>query len=196
MVTKRLSLTETSVQNLLTAKAKSLLHTSKKKKVELPRCYCNNEWYEYRPKNTKRQNIQWNFILQRQTKNGQKNGQILKTGQMCFFMASRVKKWPHFSKLAMKWLIWKPWSRPHECKHWRRRSIWREWLLLSSWFSLRNRQENVWRLLRQRKEIGARKGLHLAVCAVSTCGERSKHFIEDGEPCASLFRIEVSKSLA
>jgi len=29
MVTKRLSLTETSVQNLLTARAKSLLHTSK-----------------------------------------------------------------------------------------------------------------------------------------------------------------------
>jgi len=31
MVTKRLSLTETSVQNLLTARAKSLLNTSKKK---------------------------------------------------------------------------------------------------------------------------------------------------------------------
>ena len=35
-----------------------------------------------------------------------------------------------------------------------------------------------------------------APCCVGTCGERSKHFIEDGEPCASLFRIEVSKSLA
>ena len=33
MVTKRLSLTETSVQNLLTARAKSLLHTSKQKRL-------------------------------------------------------------------------------------------------------------------------------------------------------------------
>ena len=33
MVTKILSLTETSVQNLLTARAKSLLHTSKKKRL-------------------------------------------------------------------------------------------------------------------------------------------------------------------
>jgi len=33
MVTKRSSLTETSVQNLLTARAKSLLHTSKKKRL-------------------------------------------------------------------------------------------------------------------------------------------------------------------
>jgi len=31
---------------------------------------------------------------------------------------------------------------------------------------------------------------------VSTCGERSKRFIEDDEPCASLFRIEVSRTLA
>jgi len=51
-------------------------------------------------------------------------------------------------------------SRSHECKPWRQKSIWREWPLLSSWFSLRNRQESVWRLLRHRKEIGARKGLH------------------------------------
>ena len=55
-------------------------------------------------------------------------------------------------------------SRSHERKHRRRRSIWREELLLSLWFSLKNRQENVWRLLRQRKEIGARMGLHLVVC--------------------------------
>jgi len=52
-------------------------------------------------------------------------------------------------------------SRSHESKPRRRKSIWRAWLLLSSWFSLRNRQENVWRLLHQRKEIGARKGMHL-----------------------------------
>jgi len=55
-------------------------------------------------------------------------------------------------------------SSSHECKPWRHKSIWREWLLLSSWFSLRNTQENVWRLLRQRKEIGARKA-----CTVCTC---------------------------
>ena len=36
----------------------------------------------------------------------QKNGQILQNGQMCFFMASPVQKWPNFSKLAMKWPIW------------------------------------------------------------------------------------------
>ena len=35
-----------------------------------------------------------------------------------------------------------------------------------------------------------------APCCVCTCGERSKHFIEDDEPCASLFRIEVSRTLA
>jgi len=43
MISKRLSLTETPLQNLLTTRAKSLLHTSKQEKVELPRCYCNNE---------------------------------------------------------------------------------------------------------------------------------------------------------
>ena len=35
-----------------------------------------------------------------------------------------------------------------------------------------------------------------APCCVCTCGVRSKHFIEDDEPCASLFRIEVSRTLA
>jgi len=32
-----------------------------------------------------------------------------------------------------------------------------------------------------------------APCCVCTCGERSNHFVEDDEPCASLFRIEVSR---
>jgi len=31
---------------------------------------------------------------------------------------------------------------------------------------------------------------------VCTCGERSKYFIEYDEPCASLFRIKVSRTLA
>jgi len=35
---------------------------------------------------------------------------------------------------------------------------------------------------------------HSIVCPA--CGERSKHFIEGDEPCASLFRIEVSRTLA
>ena len=35
-------------------------------------------------------------------KNSQKNGQILQNGQMRFLMASAVKIWPNFSKLA-KW---------------------------------------------------------------------------------------------
>ena len=61
------------------------------------------------------------------------------------------------------------WS--HECKPWRHKSIGREWLQLSSWFSWRNKQENVWRLLRQKKEIGARKGLHLVVCALVVKGQ-------------------------
>jgi len=26
-----------------------------------------------------------------------------------FSIASAVKKWPNFSKLAMKWPIWQPW---------------------------------------------------------------------------------------
>jgi len=33
-----------------------------------------------------------------------------KNGQMRFFMASAVKKWPNFSKLAMNWPISQPWS--------------------------------------------------------------------------------------
>jgi len=36
---------------------------------------------------------------------------------------------------------------------------------------------------------------HAPYC-VCTCGERSKHFIENDEPCASLFQIEVSRTLA
>jgi len=39
-----------------------------------------------------------------------KNGQILQDGQIRCFMASAVKKWPRFSKLAMNWPIWQPWS--------------------------------------------------------------------------------------
>jgi len=80
-------------------------------------------------------------------------------------------------------------SRSHECVPWRRKSLWREWLRLNSWFSLRNRHENVQRLLHQRKEITARKGRHL--------GEKSKHFIKQmiNEPCASLFLLEVSRTL-
>jgi len=46
-----------------------------------------------------------NLISQRQTK---KNGQILHNGQMRFFMASAVNKWPNFSKLTMKWPVWQP----------------------------------------------------------------------------------------
>ena len=43
MVTKRLSLSETPLQNLLTARAKSLLHPSKHYyMVEVPWCYCNS----------------------------------------------------------------------------------------------------------------------------------------------------------
>ena len=33
-----------------------------------------------------------------------------------------------------------------------------------------------------------------ALCCVCTCGERSKHFVEDDGPHASLFRIEVSRT--
>ena len=80
----------------------------KAKKVELSRYYCNNEWHEYHPKNTKRQNINENLILQWQTKIWPKKGQILQNGQMRFFMASAVKKWPNFWKFAIKWPIWQP----------------------------------------------------------------------------------------
>jgi len=83
-------------------------------------------------------------------------------------------------------------SRSPECKPWRHKSIWREWLLLSSWFSLRNRQENVWRFLRQRKEIGARKGLH----RVHLWWKVKAFYWGHDEPCASLFLIEVSRTLA
>jgi len=119
---QKLSLTETSVQNLLTARAKSLLHTSKHKKVELPRCYCNNEWHEYCPKNTKRQNIWWKLNFTVTNQKWPKNGQISQNGQMRFFMACAVKKWPNFSKLAMKWPVWHPCLSAHpgaqgKCSH-------------------------------------------------------------------------------
>jgi len=39
----------------------------------------------------------------------------------------------------------------------------------------------------------SQKGHAPCVCS---CGERSEHFIEDDEPCASLFRIEISRTLA
>ena len=50
MVTKRLSLTDTSIQNLVTARAKSFIHWyifNEKKLIELPQYYCNNEWHEF-----------------------------------------------------------------------------------------------------------------------------------------------------
>jgi len=72
VVTKRLfvSLTEISVRNLLNARTKSLLglHTSVQKKVELPWCYCNNEWHEYRPNIQKDKIFNENLILRWQTK--------------------------------------------------------------------------------------------------------------------------------
>jgi len=43
------------------------------------------------------------------------------------------------------------------------------------------------------KRNWSQKGHAPCVC---TCGERSKHFIEDDDACASLFRIEVSGTLA
>ena len=44
MATKRWSVTETPLQNLLTARVKSLLHPLKQYcKVEVPRCYCNSD---------------------------------------------------------------------------------------------------------------------------------------------------------
>jgi len=75
------------------------------------------------------------------------------------------------------------WSRSHECKPWRHKPIWREWLLPSSWFSLRNRQENLWRLLRQRTETEARKGLH----RVHLWWKVKAFYWGYDEPCASLF---------
>jgi len=36
----------------------------------------------------------------------------------------------------------------------------------------------------------------LAPCSVCTCGVRSKHYSEDDETCASLYLIEVSRTLA
>jgi len=42
------------------------------------------------------------FNFSDKPKKWQKKCQILQNGQMCFFMASAVKNWPNFSKLAMK----------------------------------------------------------------------------------------------
>ena len=82
-------------------------------------------------------------------------------------------------------------SRSHECKPWRQINL-REWLLLCSWFSLRNRQEKVWRLLHQRKEIGDRKGLH----SVHLWWKVKAFYWGHHEPCASHFPSEVSRTLA
>ena len=50
----------------------------------------------------------WPKFYSDKTEKMAKNCQILQNGQMRFFMASAVKKWPNFSKLAMKWPIWQP----------------------------------------------------------------------------------------
>ena len=49
--------------------------------------------------------VKWKFYF---TVTNLKNGQILWNGQMCFFRASALKKWPNILKLAMKWPIWQP----------------------------------------------------------------------------------------
>jgi len=61
----------------------------------------------------------WKFqCIVKNWKNGQKNGQISKNGQACFFIASAFKKWSNFSKLAMKWPIWQPWGKAHATVTW------------------------------------------------------------------------------
>ena len=105
MVSIRLSLLETLVQNQLAASVKSLLHTSKKCKVEVPWCYCNTDMKSLR-KVQKRQNIYWKFH------------RSVKTTKMAKFhkMANCVFSWPVYLKNgqifqnAMKWPTWKPCS--------------------------------------------------------------------------------------
>ena len=94
MVTTRLSLTETSVQNPLTARAKSLLHTSSSMqyKVEVARCYCYNEWHEL---NTV-QKIQKDKIC---------NENLILHCKIVNY-SDKPKKWPTFSKIAKCVLSW------------------------------------------------------------------------------------------
>jgi len=85
-------------------------------------------------------------------------------------------------------------SRSHECKHWRCRSIWRKWPMFNSWFSLRNRQENVYDAYYFRGKkflLVNQKGL--PPCCVCSFGERSKHFIEDKN--LVIFLMEVARTL-
>jgi len=92
MVTIRLSLNETPAQNLLTARAKSLLQTSKQYKVEVTWCYCNtnSDMQMKIVPEIQKDKICNNLICQWQTEKWQKNGQILHNGQMRFFMASAL----------------------------------------------------------------------------------------------------------
>ena len=119
MVTKRLSLSETPLQNLLTARAKLLLHPSKHYyKVEVPWCYCNSNMKTVQKIN-KDKLFNENLISQWQNE----KCQILHNGQVRFFMASALQKWPNFSKLAMKWPIWQPWHRRLSAVNSRKRNI-------------------------------------------------------------------------
>jgi len=58
-----------------------------------------------------------------QSLTNQKNCQILHSGQVRFFMASALKKWPNFSKLVMKWTIWQAWHRRLSAVNSRKRNI-------------------------------------------------------------------------
>ena len=104
MVSIRLSLTETYVQNQLAASVKSLLHTSKQYKVEVPWCCCNNDMKSLQKMQKDKIFIE-NFICAKT----EKMAKVYKMAMCVFSWPAHLKKWPNFSKLAMKWPIWQPW---------------------------------------------------------------------------------------
>jgi len=98
-VTTRLSLSETPLQNLLTARAKSLLHPSKHYyKVEVPWCYCNSNMKTVQ-KIQKDKLFNENLVSQWQTE------KIAKF----YTMAKCVSSWPAHFKNGQIFRNW-PWN--------------------------------------------------------------------------------------
>jgi len=113
MATKRLSLSETPSQNLLTARDKSILRPSKHYyKVEVPWCYCNSNMKTVQKIQKDKLFIE-NFVSQWQTENIAK----------FYTMAKCVSSWPAHFKNGQIFRNWQPWHRRLSAVNSRKRSI-------------------------------------------------------------------------
>jgi len=104
MVTLRLSLTETLVQNQLIARATSSLHISKHYKVDVPWCYCNSDM-----KSVQKSTMKTKYLMKISFYSEKlKMTKVYEMPKCVFFMAIALQKWPNFLKLAVKLPIRQP----------------------------------------------------------------------------------------